>query len=672
MGALSCLPGRYSFEHWACTDLFVYFAHRRVSLPPAGWIRAAHTHGCPVLGTLIFEWDESKADLALLLDGRPSHAASNSPTSWADLLIDLALARGVQGFLVNVEVALDLRPCRNEVARLLMRMRYAEKLRRWVQCLRTMGAERCAAWTVVWYDSVTYPAGQLAWQDALTPVNAPFFQAADAGFTNYTWARPGAWDGADGFHPALCFSAAVADSLSYARENVFVGVDVFGRNCYGGWHTCEALELIGPHRQRASVAPEAVSLATACVNDTPDVADQGTAIGLSVALFAPGWTWEHDVPAPSARTWAAWWSNDIRWWLGSREGMSLAHGPQPIAHYFPPRAMPMTPNPRTAGGATFRTNFSLGSGASWFVRGERVLPTQPCADAGVLRGWTDEGLCCPKPLLAWPSMSYVLRGASESCTPLCCDEAATTVTTDLDESDAWSGTTSLRVSVQAEHLESSDATLTVPLIAVSLPERDTASRTTTLRVRITVKGADVRALAPCVVAPAPSLPACTGDSEARVAVAVADEGPRVEGAMHGWHSVEADIPVSRHNASAAAMHIGVQLRACGAREVSVRVGQVDVGTFDAHVEENVVHEGTWEPTARGGAVGRLAWHDFAPWACGYDLLLLTGGTPRWLGTASALGGRTCALLRDAAPGAVVEIRAVGAWDNDPMALVCID
>ena len=43
----------YTFEHWQCTDIMVYFSHKRVSLPPPGWIRAAHFHGTRILLSLI-------------------------------------------------------------------------------------------------------------------------------------------------------------------------------------------------------------------------------------------------------------------------------------------------------------------------------------------------------------------------------------------------------------------------------------------------------------------------------------------------------------------------------------------------------------------------------------------------------------------------------------------
>ena len=39
---------------------------------------------------------------------------------------------------------------------------------------------------VIWYDAVTVE-GRLQWQDSLTELNAPFFDACDGIFVNYTW-----------------------------------------------------------------------------------------------------------------------------------------------------------------------------------------------------------------------------------------------------------------------------------------------------------------------------------------------------------------------------------------------------------------------------------------------------------------------------------------------------
>lgn len=38
----------YILWHWHLIDVFVYFSHSLVTIPPPGWINAAHKHGVPV------------------------------------------------------------------------------------------------------------------------------------------------------------------------------------------------------------------------------------------------------------------------------------------------------------------------------------------------------------------------------------------------------------------------------------------------------------------------------------------------------------------------------------------------------------------------------------------------------------------------------------------------
>jgi mannosyl-glycoprotein endo-beta-N-acetylglucosaminidase len=38
----------YRIWHWDCVDVFVYFSHHMVTIPPKGWIHAAHKHGVKV------------------------------------------------------------------------------------------------------------------------------------------------------------------------------------------------------------------------------------------------------------------------------------------------------------------------------------------------------------------------------------------------------------------------------------------------------------------------------------------------------------------------------------------------------------------------------------------------------------------------------------------------
>ncbi|KAH6943195.1 hypothetical protein HPB50_017152 [Hyalomma asiaticum] len=50
----------YRFYHWQIIDTFIYYSHHMVTIPPPGWISAAHRHGVNVLGTFILGSNDIK------------------------------------------------------------------------------------------------------------------------------------------------------------------------------------------------------------------------------------------------------------------------------------------------------------------------------------------------------------------------------------------------------------------------------------------------------------------------------------------------------------------------------------------------------------------------------------------------------------------------------------
>ena len=62
------------------------------------------------------------------------------------------------------------------------------RIRGSTQCreLRQRMKQHTPSGLVIWYDAVTVE-GRLQWQDSLTELNAPFFDACDGIFVNYTW-----------------------------------------------------------------------------------------------------------------------------------------------------------------------------------------------------------------------------------------------------------------------------------------------------------------------------------------------------------------------------------------------------------------------------------------------------------------------------------------------------
>lgn len=143
-----------------------------------------------MLGTLIFEHEQSEPDGLRLLFGRlpssvtgpaqssPTHNPNAMPVSahYAVLLAELAAARGFDGWLLNFEWAL----------RADGGVGHARSLATWVGILTGEMKKRVGEHAeVVWYDSVVF-TGQVRWQDRLNAYNLPFFTPSTGFFTNYT------------------------------------------------------------------------------------------------------------------------------------------------------------------------------------------------------------------------------------------------------------------------------------------------------------------------------------------------------------------------------------------------------------------------------------------------------------------------------------------------------
>ena len=218
------------FGGWSAIDAFIYFSHQRVSLPPRCWIDACHARGMPCLGTLLTEGAIGVRENASLL-ARADEAAER--------LAELCASYGFDGWLINIEAPLEPAavPSFVEFLQLLT-----------ICCKQRVGGHAL----VLYYDSLDAATGQVRYQNALTPANMPFFDACDGIFTNYWW-RPG----------HLTSSAALAGPAR--MHDVYIGVDCFARGDL--MYTAGAGCGIGAVRH----AREA---------------------GLSLALFAPGWSLE--------------------------------------------------------------------------------------------------------------------------------------------------------------------------------------------------------------------------------------------------------------------------------------------------------------------------------------------------------------------------------------------
>uniref|UniRef100_A0A1A8P427 Cytosolic endo-beta-N-acetylglucosaminidase n=1 Tax=Nothobranchius rachovii TaxID=451742 RepID=A0A1A8P427_9TELE len=220
----------YTFYHWQYIDIFNYFTHQLVTIPPAVWTNAAHKHGVIVLGTFITEWTEGAAMCEAFLKDEESYRAV------ADKLVQISQYYGFDGWLINIENSLSEVAVKN--APLFLRY------------LTDQTHERVSGSLILWYDSVT-ESGELKWQNELNHSNRMFFDACDGFFTNYNWTEANLeW---------MKDFSGVQGRLA----DIYVGVDVFARGkVVGGmFETNKALEIIRKHN-------------------------------FSAAIFAPGWVYE--------------------------------------------------------------------------------------------------------------------------------------------------------------------------------------------------------------------------------------------------------------------------------------------------------------------------------------------------------------------------------------------
>nr|XP_019959230.1 PREDICTED: cytosolic endo-beta-N-acetylglucosaminidase isoform X1 [Paralichthys olivaceus] len=223
----------YAFYHWQYIDIFNYFTHKLVTIPPAVWTNAAHKHGVVVIGTFITEWTDGATVCDAFLKDEESYRAV------ADKLVQISCYYGFDGWLINIENSL------NEVA--------VKNTPLFLRYLTDQMHERVSGSLVLWYDSVI-ESGKLVWQNELNQSNRIFFDACDGFFTNYNWTE----ENLEGMKENSGIQGREAD--------VYIGVDVFGRgNVVGGMlETNKALDMIRKHN-------------------------------FSTAIFAPGWVYEtHD------------------------------------------------------------------------------------------------------------------------------------------------------------------------------------------------------------------------------------------------------------------------------------------------------------------------------------------------------------------------------------------
>lgn len=92
-----CDQQPYVFFSWQYLDAFIYFSHNFITIPPRGWVSAAHTNGVLILGTIITEWEKGTALCSQML------ADEASIDAFVRKCKGVMADKGFDGWLVNIE-----------------------------------------------------------------------------------------------------------------------------------------------------------------------------------------------------------------------------------------------------------------------------------------------------------------------------------------------------------------------------------------------------------------------------------------------------------------------------------------------------------------------------------------------------------------------------------------
>ncbi|RPB26342.1 hypothetical protein L211DRAFT_901380 [Terfezia boudieri ATCC MYA-4762] len=259
----------YTCEYLQYIDIFVYFSHKRVAVPPASWINLMHKNGVKILGTFLVEHDTGAVELRKIFgEGTDGPDAS----FYANQLVSLAKTYGFDGWLLNFESSFPSGTFDLPI------------FQSWLEYLKDEMHRAVTGGQVIWYDALTID-NRVFYQNGITDANKPFFDVSDGIFTNYWWREHNIRSTAD-----------IASTLGRPRD-VLCGVDVWGRGSLGdgGFNVGEALASIQRH-------------------------------GLAAAIFAPGWTFEHLGPEKFRE-------NEQKFWVGDSYRRPAGAGFGPIAQY---------------------------------------------------------------------------------------------------------------------------------------------------------------------------------------------------------------------------------------------------------------------------------------------------------------------------------------------------
>ncbi|ODV98421.1 hypothetical protein PACTADRAFT_31815 [Pachysolen tannophilus NRRL Y-2460] len=301
---------RYFLQFPSLIDDFVYFSHHRISVPPVSWINMCHRNGIRCLGTVIIEGNTAEA-----LDECNDFVAKDSDRihfKYIKILVELVKVYKFDGWLINIETRFSDKNLSYDIVKFIDSLKCE---------LHLVNPDS----KLIWYDAYVPALNRVQYFNGIADENYDLYRASDNLLTNYWW---------DQTHLTKNIELV---GLKGAQENVYVGVDVWGRGMKfsnGGFETSIALSWI-------------IKYISNC------------------GIFAPAWTYEHFGSADFEK-------QDIKFWIG------LTAQEMSINTFIQSQNSTVYKIPNTKNDFLFYSSFNEGQGKFFSENGKRIFNESWC------------------------------------------------------------------------------------------------------------------------------------------------------------------------------------------------------------------------------------------------------------------------------------------------------
>ncbi|KAI6190932.1 Mannosyl-glycoprotein endo-beta-N-acetylglucosaminidase [Aphelenchoides bicaudatus] len=231
----------FVFTYFWYTDIFIYFSHHFITVPPVKWINQTHDHDVLCIGTFITEGKHGHALCAEIFGNQ------ENVNTLIDHLVCLCLEFHFDGWLINIENEMDPQHLKN----LLF---FLHKLK--CELKERVGPHS----QFIWYDSIKED-GKLNWQNQLNEHNVVFAELVDGFYANYAWTRKELKQ----TNHYLEF-----EKPHISKTDIYFGVDIFGRGSFGGGQFNSHIAVQAARNYGFSVALFAPGWSTECFTETKD------------------------------------------------------------------------------------------------------------------------------------------------------------------------------------------------------------------------------------------------------------------------------------------------------------------------------------------------------------------------------------------------------------------